>query len=54
MEINWCILAVIIIVVILLVSFLIKQNKKDRKKIEKHLNFTPKSDEEEINDDHNL
>lgn len=54
MEINWLIISAIIIGVAILVYFLIKQNKKDRKKIEEELNYTKKSDEVEINDDHNL
>lgn len=54
MEINWFIISAIVIGVILLVYFLIKQNKKDRKKIEEELNYTKKSEEVEINDDHNL
>lgn len=54
MEINWLIISAIVIGVAILVYFLIKQNKKDRKKMEKELNYTKKSDEVEINDDHNL
>ncbi|HJY11529.1 MAG TPA: hypothetical protein VJ304_02000 [Flavobacterium sp.] len=54
MEINWLIISAIVIGVALLVYFLIKQNKKDRKKIEEELNFTKKSDEVEINNDPNL
>jgi len=54
MEINWLIISAIIIGVAILVYFLIKQNKKDRKKIEEELNFTKKSDEVEINNDPNL
>ncbi|MFB3387957.1 hypothetical protein [Flavobacterium sp. LAR06] len=54
MEINWLIISAIVIGVVILVYFLIKQNKKDRKKIEEELNYTKKSDEVEINDDHNL
>lgn len=54
MEINWFIISAIVIGVILLVYFLIRQNKKDRKKIEEELNYTKKSEEVEINDDHNL
>ena len=54
MEINWLIISAIIIGVAILVYFLIKQNKKDRKKIEEELNYTKKSDEVEINDDPNL
>lgn len=54
MEINWLIISAIVIVVVLLVYFLIKQNKKDRKKMEKELNYTKKSEEVEINNDHDL
>lgn len=54
MEINWLIISAIVIGVALLVYFLIKQNKKDRKKIEEELNYAKKSDEVEINNDHNL
>ena len=54
MEINWLIISAIVVGVAILVYFLIKQNKKDRKKIEEELNYTKKSDEVEINDDHNL
>ncbi|MBF4465416.1 hypothetical protein [Flavobacterium sp. LC2016-12] len=54
MEINWLIISAIVIGVAILVYFLIKQNKKDRKKIEEELNYTKESEEVEINDDHNL
>lgn len=54
MEINWYIVAAIILFVVILVLFLIKQNKKDRKKIEDELNFVKESEEVEINNDHNL
>lgn len=54
MEINWLIISAIVIGIALLVYFLIKQNKKDRKKIEKELNYTQESEEAEINNDFNL
>lgn len=54
MEINWLTLTAIIVGVILLVYFLIRQNKRDRKKIEEELNFTSESEEVEINNDLNL
>ena len=54
MEINWLIISAIVIGVALLVYFLIKQNKKDRKKIEEELNYSKESEEVEINNDHNL
>lgn len=54
MVINWYIVTAIVIGVVLLVYFLIRQNKKDRKKIEEELNFTNESDEVEINNDQNL
>jgi predicted membrane protein len=54
MEINWFIITAIGIGIVLLVYFLIRQNKKDRKKIEKELNYTPESEETEINNDLNL
>ena len=54
MEINWLIISAIVIGVALLVYFLIKQNKKDRKKIEEELNYTKESEEAEINNDFNL
>jgi len=54
MEINWLIISAIVIVVVLLVYFLIKQNKKDRKKMEKELNYSKESEEVEINNDLNL
>ncbi|SNR33446.1 hypothetical protein [Flavobacterium sp. ov086] len=54
MEINNYVLTAIIIGVVLLVYFLIKQNKKDRKKIEEALNFYNESDEVEVNNDLNL
>lgn len=54
MEINWLIISAIVIVVLVLVYFLIKQNKKDRKKMEKELNYSKKSEEAEINNDLNL
>ncbi|WP_456313175.1 hypothetical protein [Pseudomonas shirazensis] len=49
MAINWFIIAAVVIGIILLVYILIRQNKKDRKKIEKELNYVPKSEEAEIN-----
>ena len=54
MQINWFIISAIIIAVALLVYFLIKQNKKDRKKIEEELNYSKESEEAEINNDLNL
>lgn len=51
MEINWFIIGAIIIGVILLVYILIRQNKKDRKNIEEELNYVPKEDEAEINNE---
>jgi short subunit fatty acids transporter len=51
MAINWFIIAAIIIGVILLVYILIKQNKKDRKKIEQELNYVPESEEAEIDNE---
>ena len=51
MEINWFIIGAIIVGVVLLVYILIKQNKKDRKKIEEELNFVPKEDDAEINNE---
>lgn len=54
MEINWFIISAIVIGVALLVYFLIKQNKKDRKKIEEELNYSQESEEAEINNDLNL
>jgi multisubunit Na+/H+ antiporter MnhC subunit len=54
MKINWLIISAIVIGVALLVYFLIKQNKKDRKKIEEELNYSPESEEGEINNDTSL
>ena len=54
MEINLLIISAIVIGVALLVYFVIRQNKKDRKKIEEELNYTKESDETEINNDLNL
>ncbi|WP_337966862.1 hypothetical protein [uncultured Flavobacterium sp.] len=54
MEINWYVLSAIVIGIVLLVYFLVKQNKKDRKKIEEELNFYKESDEVEINNDLHL
>lgn len=51
MEINWFIISGIIIGVVLLLYILIKQNKKDRKKIEEELNYVEKSKEAEINNE---
>jgi len=51
MAINWFIIAAVVIGIILLVYILIRQNKKDRKKIEKELNYVPKSEEAEINNE---
>lgn len=54
MEINWFILSVVFIGVIVLVFILIKQNRKDEKKIEQDLNYFKKPEEEELNDEKNL
>jgi preprotein translocase subunit YajC len=54
MEINWLIITAVVLGVTGLVYFLIKQNKKDRKKIEEELNYTEESEEVEINNDLNL
>ncbi|TDO71380.1 hypothetical protein EV143_10827 [Flavobacterium chryseum] len=51
MAINWFIIAAVVIGVVLLVYILIKQNKKDRKKIEEELNYVPETDEAEINNE---
>ena len=51
MEINWFIISAIIIGVVLLIYILIRQNKKDRKKIEEELNYVPKKEEAEINNE---
>lgn len=51
MEINWIIIVAVFIAVFLLVYLLIKQNKKDRKKIEEELNYVPKGEEAEINNE---
>ncbi|MEZ0131480.1 hypothetical protein AB9T88_17600 [Flavobacterium sp. LBUM151] len=51
MEINWFIIGAIFIVVVLLVYILIRQNKKDRKKIEEELNYVPEGEEAEINNE---
>lgn len=51
MEINSFIIGAIIIGVVFLIYFLIRQNKKDRKKIEEELNYVPKEDEAEINNE---
>jgi preprotein translocase subunit YajC len=54
MEINWFILSVVFIGVIVLVLILIKQNRKDEKRIEKELNYFKKPEEVELNDEKNL
>lgn len=51
MEINWFIIGAIIIGVVFLIYILIRQNKKDRKKIEEELNYVPKEEEAEINNE---
>lgn len=51
MEINWFIIGAIIIGVVVLIYILIKQNKKDRKNIEEELNYVPKKEEAEINNE---
>ncbi|WP_264538531.1 hypothetical protein [Flavobacterium sp. N1736] len=51
MEINWLIIVAVFIAVVLLVYILIKQNKKDRKKIEEELNYVPEGEEAEINNE---
>lgn len=54
MKVNWLTISAIVIGVALLVYFLIKQNKKDRKKIEEELNYSQESEEAEINNDRDL
>lgn len=51
MEINWVIIAAVLIAVILLIYILIKQNRKDRKKIEEELNYVEETEEAEINNE---
>ena len=51
MEIKWFIIGVIIIGVVFLIYILIRQNKKDRKNIEEELNYVPKEEEAEINNE---
>jgi preprotein translocase subunit YajC len=54
MEINWFIVSVVLIGVIVLVFILIKQNRKDEKKIEKEFDYFKKPEEVELNDEKNL
>jgi uncharacterized membrane protein len=54
MEINWFIVSIVFLVAIILIFVLIKQDKKDEKKLEKDLNFFKKEEEAELNDDKNL
>lgn len=51
MEVNWFIIGTILIGVVLLIYILIKQNTKDRKKIEEELNYVPEGEEAEINNE---
>lgn len=51
MGINWFIVSVIIFCAIILIFILIKQNKKDEKKLKKKFNYSKKSEEIEINDE---
>ncbi|CAD0007155.1 hypothetical protein [Flavobacterium salmonis] len=51
MEINWFILSVVIFFALVLIFKLVKQNKKDEKKLEEDLNYSKKSEEIELNDE---
>lgn len=51
MEINWFIVSVVIFCGIILIFILIKQNKKDEKKLKKELNYSKKPEEIEFNDE---
>ncbi len=54
MEISWFIVSIVLIVAIVLIIILIKQNRKDKKKIEKELNYLKKTEEVELNDENDL
>lgn len=51
MEINWFIIFVIIFCAIVLIFLVIRQNKKDEKKLRKKWNYLKKSEEIEANDE---
>ncbi|RED23713.1 hypothetical protein BD847_2777 [Flavobacterium cutihirudinis] len=54
MEINWYIFTGLLTAIVLLVTFLIRQNKKDRIKIEEELNYLKEIEEAEFNNDLHL
>ncbi|WP_281225458.1 hypothetical protein [Flavobacterium aquiphilum] len=54
MEINWFILSLVFLAAIILIFILIKQNRKDEKKLEKDLNYFKKEEEVELNDEKDL
>lgn len=54
METNWFIISIVFIGAIALIIFLMKENNKDEKEVEKELNYFKKPDEEELNDEKDL
>ncbi|MBF4518982.1 hypothetical protein IRZ71_21710 [Flavobacterium sp. ANB] len=48
METNWFVISIVVFFGIILVFILIRQNKKDEKKLKKKLNYSEKSEEIEI------
>ncbi len=47
---NWIILMIVGIAAIALIIFLMRQNQKDKKVMEKEMNYFEKPDEQEAND----
>ena len=54
MEINWFMLSIVLIFAVALIVVLVRQNRKDEKKIEKELNHFKKPEEVELNDEKDL
>lgn len=52
MEIDWCIVAVVVIAIIVLVLYLVKRNEKDKKEVTKFFNTdTTVRNESELDED---
>ena len=54
MEISWFVLSVVLFCAVILIYKLIKQNRKDEKKLEKKWNYFKKSEEIELNDEKDM
>ena len=53
MEINWNIVIIVGVIAVALIAYLIRQNFKDQKDVEKHFNQLDRKrdDDAELNDD---